>query len=371
MQKNKTAFYAYASQPPEVTKLLARTIGHVNGMGGNFKIIDWRSIRVSGRIIINEICKNILNADLLICDITTHNHNVLFELGYAIAKRKPVRLTLNENIQNAVQRYEQLRSITTVGYIGYRSLHELSNKLLDELNSTETADIILKEYENSILNRPQHLSNSLFYMKSWIETKESISLQRALRRGQLTPIYDDPHEGPGQALSWYVENTFHAKAVLAHLSPNDNPKSNNDAMYSLAAGLAYGFGKPLLILAHAPHQAAIDYRDISFEHHDQSQCVSEFEKWAASLRSSGSERKSATEGLKSGTLDIRNVEIGQYVAENEERTLVDYFVQTDAYVDALESTDYLLFVGRKGTGKTANLIMLAKTIGDESRYARL
>ena len=88
----------------------------------------------------------------------------------------------------------------------------------------------------------------------------------------------------------------------------------------------------------------------------------------ASLRSSGSERRVRQKGSTSGTLDIRQCRhravCGRKRRANTE-IWTDILYETAAYVDALESTDYLLFVGRKGTGKTANLIMLAKTIGDE------
>ena len=53
------------------------------------------------------------------------------------------------------------------------------------------------------------------------------------------------------------------------------------------------------------------------------------------------------------------------MAENEKSRIPDYFVTTSAYTEALDAADYVLFIGRKGTGKTANLLMLEETIGSD------
>ena len=40
----------------------------------------------------------------------------------------------------------------------------------------------------------------------------------------------------------------------------------------------------------------------------------------------------------------------------------EYFVETSAYRESLDASNYILFVGRKGTGKTANLVMLSEEL---------
>ena len=84
------------------------------------------------------------------------------------------------------------------------------------------------------------------------------------------------------------------------------------------------------------------------------------------LPQSKSVRKPLRDGRETASRDLRNVDIGHYLAENEEMSLPDYFVETTAFFEALDAVDYMLFVGRKGTGKTANLLMLEKTIASES-----
>lgn len=54
--------------------------------------------------------------------------------------------------------------------------------------------------------------------------------------------------------------------------------------------------------------------------------------------------------------------LGDYVAENEDARLVqDYFIETIAYKEALEGRQ-TIFVGRKGSGKTANLLKLTSEL---------
>ena len=181
------AFYAYANVPSEVSNIVQGTIKLVNELGGDLQLLDWADLSIAGKLVIDEICRNIDEADFLICDLSTHNHNVLFELGYGIAKRKRIWITLNSEHANSERRYRDLKLITTVGYVGYVSEYELRNRLLEELNSIESLPTILDAYQNTIHSRKDSFDNSLFYMKSWKATSESAALDRALSKANLTP----------------------------------------------------------------------------------------------------------------------------------------------------------------------------------------
>ena len=354
------AFYAYSSKPEFVSDQVSETIRLLNDMKGNVRVTDWLSLNVAGKYVIDTICREIDRSDIIICDLTTHNHNVLFELGYAIAKDKPLTLiTLNATHQDAERRYRELRLLTTIGYTNYESPHELLNKLLTELNSEDRLSTILDAHQGNLaLPRYSH-SNSVFYLKSRKRTPESTALEATLLKGDMTIVQDDPQQGTGQSLAWYIENTVQSEAVLVHLSSGGSDNAGHDAKYALAAGLAHGFEKHLLIVAHAPYVTPIDYRDLTHEHESASDCVRAYNRWIGPI----DKPKPTVEQGKLETFskiqDIRRVDVGQYLAENEEDSLAKYFVETAAYREALDSTNYLLFVGRKGTGKTANLVMLS------------
>src|SRR5204862_866442 len=60
------------------------------GNGAGFGVITAR--REDSDIIHHTIINQLLNAELVVADLTDHNPNVLFELGIRLAKEKPVVL---------------------------------------------------------------------------------------------------------------------------------------------------------------------------------------------------------------------------------------------------------------------------------------
>ncbi|HVE90926.1 MAG TPA: hypothetical protein VNE62_01305, partial [Actinomycetota bacterium] len=64
--------------------------------------------------------------------------------------------------------------------------------------------------------------------------------------------------------------------------------------------------------------------------------------------------------------ELRTLRFGEHVAENEIESLSDYFVETSAFDDVL-SVRNTLFVGRKGTGKTANMLQAAARLSEDPR----
>jgi nucleoside 2-deoxyribosyltransferase len=93
----RTAFYAYPSQPEDLTETIEQAITEISG-GGLMQISSWRPLAVSGRLIIEQIVLAIDQADVFACDLTYLNPNVLFELGYAIGQGKRIWASLNNTI---------------------------------------------------------------------------------------------------------------------------------------------------------------------------------------------------------------------------------------------------------------------------------
>src|SRR4051812_31501858 len=100
MAKVPSAFYAYPSQPPAIGETIEAAAGQIN-RGRRVRIRTWRALNPTGRVIINQITDAIDAATVFACDLTYQNPNVLFELGYAIAKRKRVWISLDPTISGA------------------------------------------------------------------------------------------------------------------------------------------------------------------------------------------------------------------------------------------------------------------------------
>lgn len=97
-------FFAYPSTPPVLPPTLRAAIEGINKTDKAL-LIGWEELAVSGRFIISEITKAIDDCDFLCADITGINPNVLFEVGYAIARNKRLWLVRATTYLTHVSRY--------------------------------------------------------------------------------------------------------------------------------------------------------------------------------------------------------------------------------------------------------------------------
>ena len=152
------------------------------------------------------------------------------------------------------------------------------------------------------------------------------------------------------------------------LSDNHEDALAHNTKASFVAGLAHGMQKELLMLAHEPFVCPMDYRSLLKTHRTARESVTHFESWIDTIavppRRARRPVRAATSG--SSELHIRDLSLGEPVAENERSSLDDYFVETRAFYDAMES-DVSIFVGRRGTGKTATFIALEEALGRSPR----
>jgi hypothetical protein len=64
--------------------------------------------------------------------------------------------------------------------------------------------------------------------------------------------------------------------------------------------------------------------------------------------------------------ELRTLRFGEHVAENEVDILSEYFLPTAAFDDVISERN-TLFIGRKGTGKTANMYQAAARLAEDVR----
>jgi hypothetical protein len=192
-------------------------------------------------------------------------------------------------------------------------------------------------------------------------------LTRLLGVNPLPIATDDHAEVPIQSLDWYCEQLVNSSGIIAHFLGDDRSDSTpiHNAKYAFVSGLAHGLGTPLLMLAHSPFVPPFDYQDLLYVHTSPSDCESVARRWLeARVEEARGERKILAQGRQAGqaALALRRVHIGDYIAENEERDLPSYFIETAAFLDAIHASQSMLYVGRKGTGKTANLFQIAEEL---------
>ena len=109
-----------------------------------------------------------------------------------------------------------------------------------------------------------------------------------------------------------------------------------------------------MIVKH-PFYSPLDYKHLLRIHKTISDCTKLTSEWLSEIEiqnNSATTQKITSERSQSNS--IQDVDIGDYIAEQEKDALFEYYIDTVNTKEALRS-GYSLFIGRKGTGKSALL----------------
>jgi hypothetical protein len=370
MKETVTGFFAYPSHPASIGEVMRAAIEAING-SPEVKVTSWEQCRVGGKIIIREICRAIDQADIFLADVTGINQNVMFELGYAVARKKRIWIVLDSTLAESRREYDQLQLLTTVGYASYRNSNDIVTAFFsDRPHEDVDASIFASSIEPNLSpgDRP-----ALLYLKSRhnIEAGRMLDARISrLQRSELPCVIDDPSESRVQALSWYAQKVYDAVGVLAHLCGAQREGSRlHNARYAFISGLAFGFEKPLLMLVEEDYRVPVDYHDLVQLYSTGRQCAERAEPWLQEVASTYTRLQTQPRphiaAIQLAT-ELRSLRFGEHIAENERDVLDEYFVETSGYSEALKGR-HTIFVGRKGSGKTANLFRIASVLGGDKR----
>ncbi|MDR3685965.1 MAG: hypothetical protein P4L93_03250 [Coriobacteriia bacterium] len=360
-------FFAYPSRPAlrrttvsEAAEALTET-GEARGH-------TWESLSIGGRLIIAQITTAIDGSVLSVFDTTEPNENVLFELGYAIGAKKRVWLIRDRSFAAATRQWDKFALLSPIGYVPYSTSGTIVNAFLagrpHEAMTTVYDDLVA----NSLV---PDASSSVLYLASPHDTNASYGLTRALERERsstFTLAVVDPQESVIQPLSWYAESIAASRGVVAHFtSPKRQDGEIHNARMALLSGLARGMGKELLMLAEEDYSTPIDYQDALFVYSVPRDVVARVNRWLRDHKRvlEGAHPTPQSEAFKRAA-ELRSLRLGSHVAEDEAASLSDYFVETRPYTEVLQG-GVRLFVGRKGAGKTANLLHAAADLSADAR----
>jgi hypothetical protein len=213
---------------------------------------------------------------------------------------------------------------------------------------------------------------SLLYLKTPFDTYESASLSEEVTSSAFANglTIDNPRETPTTSVHWFAEKVRDSDAVLVHLLSDDQEDTlRHNIKCSFVAGIARGMNKPVLMLAHAPFRSPMDYVNLLREHRNAVECQGFSSAWLKETFANlppRPKRRPVASSTPSPTLQLRSLSLGEPVAENEHFSLDDYFLETSAYYEALDS-HRSIFVGRRGTGKSANYFALFHAIRADKR----
>lgn len=359
----KKYFWAYSDRGYKVSDSISEAVQELN-KNELFDIETWEVMGIDGRSIPNTVISHIDNCEIFICDITNLNENVLFELGYAIAKRKAIRIFINISFDGIDKVIKTFDLISSIGYTKYNNSHDLIAKIWDML---ETSDIPLL---NDLLERVSTTSiKNILYMKSIRETEESSWISRAVRDLCIECVIDDPTEAINQSLEWYVSALINCNAYIAHFQSNIEGCVLRNQRISFVSGIAKGLGMPILLLASNEFDAPLDYKRDIVRYGDKQKCEEQIRNWFDENETKIKDIQSSADvhrDLRAAS-KLREINLGQNVAENEAEELMSYYVETSSFREA-QNRNLSIFIGRKGVGKTANLYRLAKELENKHNH---
>ena len=344
MTKKISCFVAYPSNPLALSETIEGAIEEIN-QGQVVRMLGWKEISPTGNFIISSICQAIDNCDIFFCDLTHLNHNVLFELGYSIAKKKRSWIILDSTIESGKIDYGKFSILSTVGYSSYCNIREITEAFYKQAPYNDLDNTIYKSTIETIINNNEQ--PKLLYLKSGAETEASVKLSRRVDNSPIPSIVDDPNEVRIQTLPWYAQKAYNAFAIITHfLSSQHTEWRFHNAKNSFVSGLAYGFGKPLLMLAHEPYVSPIDYQDLLKIHPTAAQCEVFADSWLRHIEDDYDQweikAQRYSEEVRAHS-ELQKIIIGDPIAELEQEALLNYFVQTAAYQTCIGIREFYLY----------------------------
>lgn len=354
------AFFAYPSSGQTLKEAIQDAVPKLN----NSRLVNitrWEDCSPSGNFIIKTIRKAIDEAELFFADLTGLNHNVMFELGYAIAHNKRIWLIFDDTYTEGKKMFHQLRVLSTVGYTRCCNSDDIVKGFHKE---RPYASIENTTFHNEIEpNLEESGSAHIFHLKREHEDQAAVNVSNLLQRKFSKRItIDDPRESTVQPLAWYGRNVFDCSGVICHfMSSNREGGYIQTARHALVCGMASGWKKPLLMLAEDDFLPPIDFRDDLRSYKTVAEARSYLDEWLPPVEQTMKVTQEATGIQHTARLarNLKSLRFGNPVAEyeEEERLVSEYFIPTAAYDEAVRGNQ-TLFIGRKGSGKTANLLKL-------------
>ncbi len=357
-------FLGYSSQP-ELTRETLFNASRLLTDTGLVAVTSWEDLRVAGRVIVRRVLEAIQSSDVCAVDLSTLNENVLFELGYGIALAKPIWILLDKTDAHAVSQWREFQLLKGIGYSGWENSETIRDLFIngrpDIGEGNLYDDLIEPELEESV-------PGSLFYVQTYHNTEAARVLSRRLdhevRRG-VRLMAADPSESSLNPLQWYAAKAYASECTLIHFeAPRRQDATLHNQRAALVAGLAYGLGRPILMVGEHDYAPPLDYGDLLQVYSSARECELVVDGW---LRDRNLPPRSGarTPRLKLAT-ELRALRFGEPVAENERDELSEYFVETASFDGVMSSRD-TLFIGRKGTGKTATMYQAAARLSEDVR----
>lgn len=347
-------FFAYPSEP--------KIQGYIKDICNNklltgLNLFPWEKLSDTAGILFCKICSQILESRTIVSDITYINQNVLFELGFAIANRKIPILIRETNRESIV-----IDALKDVKRIDYNDIDVLATKLSRANFEEFPYPELMKETKEPLV----------FFVSADANMPVKRPIYKCLDDFCRDCLYkiqvDDSSEIMSHELIYLLRTINKSELIVCHMVGTDYKGYNEiNAHVALLAGYALGKQKKILILQERPADRMLDLHQVRKEYKDRKDAIEILENLLKPLRQIRLEYLESQRKVKEyGHLrEELSFTLGKSAAELDIH-LNDYFIYTDDYLAAKNSKNYL-FIGRRGSGKSANFLQLSKNFKNNSR----
>ena len=124
------AFVAYSSRDSVLAGVISNGVAKANRMDGTrIRYTPWNFNDIAGQPLISPILEGIEGSKFIVADITYLNPNVVYEIGFAIGRRRRCFLVRHGNIEGDKRIASEVGIFDTLGYDIYVDEHQLANSL--------------------------------------------------------------------------------------------------------------------------------------------------------------------------------------------------------------------------------------------------
>ncbi|MFX0108988.1 MAG: P-loop ATPase, Sll1717 family, partial [Candidatus Hodarchaeota archaeon] len=313
-----------------------------------------------GGVIFCKLCREIYANNFVLSEITDLNRNVLFEHGYAIAVRRHGVLLRDKT--KISDEFPLLKDVEQVHYENREDILRHTAKFqIDCDNPVKRPLRLIGMCQTCDVEQRYNL---IYFLKNGSRSDAAHAIDKLLRKERLFDVIDDnPNDIAGHEVHQYCKRVQQARYVIAHFV-SDERKDHQllNARVAFLMGLAMGFGKRILILQEAPiGKKMIDLKGVIREYNRESQLRLFVQSWLNKQKEwvVKYEELLATatrEKKKRKPVALRDLDFGPVAAEKD-FDLSKYFVETP-YYNRAQRGDRTLFLGRRGSGKTAMFLIL-------------
>lgn len=355
MQKFRKGFFAYPGTPADLVATISSAAKLLAAKTDRIGLKTWPQLDIFGASIPNEVKTGISESDFVVCDVTRPNMNVYYEAGYAIGLGKAIAPVVNASFADSVSDIQKDGIFDNIGYKTYE-------------NSEQLSSILQNPPEMSLLDlhsRPQDSQQPLFILDTLRKTDFRNAIVSAVKDAKVFFRSFDPVEEPRLSAVYLInEVTASSGVVIPLLPPHVDDADRHNLRAAFLCGLSHGLERQTLLIQRAGGDSVVpaDYRETVVTIRNEAEVAEEVKPFAvASLLAGQSIRTPPSAKSRSALQQLR---LGARSAENEFRTLEEYFVETSEFLQTLRG-EVSVVAGRKGSGKTAIFFQVRDRFRDE------